>query len=157
VLGVDLCRERRSVRRRVGLLGHAGFLYDDLTVAENVTFAVTAAAGERGRVGPALSRLGLDGRVSSTPTGALSAGQRRRASLAVLLARAPELWLLDEPHAGLDDEGRDVLDAVVTEARAAGATVVMASHDSARASALATRELYVAGGLVHERERSRVS
>src|SRR6266480_6353321 len=43
VLGCDLRVDRRAVRRRVGLLGHAGFLYDDLTVAENVRFAVRAA------------------------------------------------------------------------------------------------------------------
>ena len=151
VLGVDLRRNPRAVRRRVGLLGHAGFLYDDLTVSENVTFAVAAAAGDRERVPAALDRLGLGGRLRATPAGVLSAGQRRRTALAVLVARSPALWLLDEPHAGLDDAGRDVLDEVVTDALKAGATVVMASHDSARAAALATRELHVAGGMVHER------
>lgn len=150
VLGVDLRRDPRAVRRRVGLLGHAGFLYDDLTVSENVTFAVSAAGGDRGRIAAALDRMALGGRLRTTPVGVLSAGQRRRTALAVLVARAPALWLLDEPHAGLDDEGRDVLDAVIAEVRADGATVVMASHDSARAQAIATREHYVAGGLVHD-------
>jgi ABC-type multidrug transport system ATPase subunit len=145
------------VRRRIGLLGHTGFLYDDLTVTENVEFAVLAAGGDRGRIPAALERLGLADRLGATPAGVLSAGQRRRTALAVLVARAPELWLLDEPHAGLDDQGRDVLDAVIADARASGATVLMASHDSARAAALATRELYVAGGLVFDREPARAS
>jgi len=152
VLGHDLASDRRAVRRRVGLLGHSGFLYDDLTVRENVVFAVRAAGADAAPVPASLERLGLSGRLAGTAVGALSAGQRRRTALAVLVARAPELWLLDEPHAGLDAAGRDVLDAVVTEAIAAGATVLIASHDSDRAQRLTTREVVVAGGLVHERE-----
>ncbi len=78
----------------------------------------------------------------------LSAGQRRRTSLASLVARGAELWLLDEPHAGLDENGRDLVDGIVGEATAMGATVVMASHDTDRATALADRVLTVAGGMI---------
>ncbi|MEY2399395.1 MAG: type transport system ATP-binding protein [Actinomycetota bacterium] len=148
VLGVDLTRDRRSVRRRIALLGHAGLLYDDLTVRENVTFAVRAAGGDVGAIAGALARLGLDGRLATTRVASLSAGQRRRTALAALVARHAELWLLDEPHAGLDDDGRDLVDGVVREAVATGATVVMASHDIDRATALSTRVLTVAGGMV---------
>jgi SAM-dependent methyltransferase len=56
----------------------------------------------------AMVRLGLDGRLRHVAVGRLSTGQRRRTSLACLVARRPELWLMDEPHAGLDQEGRDV-------------------------------------------------
>src|SRR5947207_10945416 len=63
VLGHDLRRDRRSVRRQIGLLGHATALYDDLTVADNVRFAVRAAGGDRGAVEPALAHLGLEGRL----------------------------------------------------------------------------------------------
>jgi ABC-type transport system involved in cytochrome c biogenesis ATPase subunit len=76
----------------------------------------------------------------------LSAGQRRRASLAALLVRRPRLWLLDEPHAGLDADGRDVLDGLVRGAAASGATVVLASHELERATPLATVQIEVAGG-----------
>jgi heme ABC exporter ATP-binding subunit CcmA len=148
VLGVDLTKDRRSIRRRIAMLGHAGFLYDDLTVRENVTFAVAAAGGDKAAVAGALARLGLDGRLASTRAGSLSAGQRRRTALASLVARDAELWLLDEPHAALDDDGRDLVDGVVREAIATGATVVMASHDTDRATALASRVLTVAGGAI---------
>jgi heme ABC exporter ATP-binding subunit CcmA len=148
VLGVDLTRDRRSVRRRVAMLGHAGFMYDDLTVSENVMFAVAAAGGDKAAVPDALARLGLDGRLAATRVGSLSAGQRRRTALAPLVARRAELWLLDEPHASLDDDGRDLVDEVVRDALAAGATVVMASHDTERATALAHRVLTVAGGTI---------
>src|SRR5436189_65225 len=78
----------------------------------------------------------------------LSAGQRRRTALAVVAARRPELWLLDEPHAGLDAAGRDLLDALLGEAVAAGATVVFASHELDRAEPLAHRVVTMAGGVI---------
>jgi ABC-type multidrug transport system ATPase subunit len=148
VLGHDLVRDRRAVRRYVGLLHQGGGLYDDLTVADNVRFAVRAGAGDLDAVGPALARLGLDGRLARSPVARLSTGQRRRAALAVLAARSPALWLLDEPHAGLDAEGRDLLDGLIGEAVAVGATVILASHELERATALAHRTLVVAGGVL---------
>lgn len=148
VLGEDLTASPRAVRRRVGLLGHSTSLYDDLTVEDNVAFAVKAAHASRDRIEPALRRLGLGGRLPSTPAGALSAGQRRRAALAVLVARDPEVWLLDEPHAGLDAEYRDVLDHVIRDASRRGATVLIASHERERASGVAARTVTVAGGVV---------
>ena len=100
-------RQRNQVRRRVGLLSHASHLYDDLTVRENVRFAVRAAGADTGRIDEACDRLGLTGRLLKTSASKLSAGQRRRVALAVLAARWPELWLLDEPHAGLDASARE--------------------------------------------------
>src|SRR5947208_9869043 len=86
VLGHDLRRDRRSVRRRVALLGHAAGLYDDLTVADNLRFV--ARATRRASAPPveqALGRLGLDGRLAGVQVGRLSAGQRRRVAVAALL------------------------------------------------------------------------
>lgn len=146
VLGYDLTVERRSVRRRVGLLAHATGLYDDLTVADNVHFWARAAGASTADADAAIARVGLGGRLRDVGAARLSAGQRRRASLAVLLARRPELWLLDEPHAGLDAEGRDLVDGLVREAVSVGATVVLASHDLDRATALADRAVIIRGG-----------
>jgi heme ABC exporter ATP-binding subunit CcmA len=148
VLGADLVANPRAVRRRVGLLGHATALYDDLGAEDNVRFAVRAAGASVAGVGPALAQLGLTGRLTATPVVALSAGQRRRVALAALVARQPELWLLDEPHAGLDAEYRDLLDGLVRGAAARGATVVLASHEHDRAGSLAGRTVTVAGGVV---------
>jgi heme ABC exporter ATP-binding subunit CcmA len=148
VLGHDLRAERRDVRREVGLLGHATFLYDELTVADNLRFALRAARVPGDAAAPALERLGLVGRLRDVTVGRLSAGQRRRVALAVLVARRPRLWLLDEPHAGLDEGAREIVDALVAEARAGGSTVLIASHELERAGALADRVLRVAGGRV---------
>ena len=54
--------------------------------------------------------------------------------------------LLDEPHAGLDAEGRDLLDGLLRDAAAAGSTVVFVSHELDRADAVATRMVTIAGG-----------
>jgi heme ABC exporter ATP-binding subunit CcmA len=148
VLGLDPGRQRTRVRRRVGLLSHASHLYDDLTVRENVRFAVRAAGADADRIDGACDRLGLTGRLLKTSAAKLSAGQRRRVALAVLTARWPDLWLLDEPHAGLDAATRATLNELIAEASASGATVVLVSHESEFVGSLASRVVTVAGGRV---------
>jgi heme ABC exporter ATP-binding subunit CcmA len=148
VLGHDLRADPRPVRRRVGLLGHATGLFDDLTVNDNVTFWGRATRAGRADIDAALGLVGLAGRLRDVPVARLSAGQRRRTSLACLLARRPELWLLDEPHAGLDAEARDLLDGLLRQAVGQGATVVLSSHELDRAEALADRVVVLDGGRV---------
>jgi heme ABC exporter ATP-binding subunit CcmA len=149
VLGHDLRDDRLEVRRRVGLLAHGVGLYDELTVADNVRFWTRAVGARRADADAAMERLGLTGRLADVPVCRLSAGQLRRTSLACLVARRPELWLLDEPHAGLDQAGRDLVDQLVRDAAAAGATVLVASHELERASRLVERTVVIAGGTVH--------
>ena len=148
VLGCDLRARRQDVRTKVGMLGHGNGLYEDLTVTENVRFWGRTVGATDAEIAIAMDRLGVGGRLATVPVHRLSAGQRRRTALAVVAARRPELWLLDEPHAGLDTAGRDLLDALLGEAVAAGATVVFASHELDRAVPLATRVVTMAGGLV---------
>ncbi|HET8931092.1 MAG TPA: heme ABC exporter ATP-binding protein CcmA [Acidimicrobiales bacterium] len=148
VLGRDLAGDARSVRRRVALLGHGVGLYEELTVADNVAFWAAAAKAGTGEIDAAMTRVGLAGRLADVEVARLSAGQRRRAALAVLLTRHAELWLLDEPHAGLDAQGRDLVDHLVATAAEAGVTVVIASHDLDRATALADRVATIDGGVV---------
>lgn len=148
VLGSDLTSDRRALRRRVGLLGAGGGLYDELTAADNLRFLARAARLPDDDVAAAATTFGVTGRLADVRVGAMSTGQRRRVALAALVARRPELWLLDEPHAGLDTAGRDLLDGVLTSAAAAGATVVVATHDVDRTSALGFRHVTIAGGMV---------
>jgi heme ABC exporter ATP-binding subunit CcmA len=145
VLGHDLARDRRAVRREISLVGHQSFCYDDLTTVENLHFAARAAGRPVAAADAALERLGLT-RVAKVVHRRLSAGQQRRLSVAVAIARDPRLLLLDEPHAGLDAGGRELLDAIVAGAPGEGRTVVLASHELARARALAQREVRVVAG-----------
>ncbi|MCC6434367.1 MAG: heme ABC exporter ATP-binding protein CcmA [Acidimicrobiales bacterium] len=148
ILGFPLPRRRREVRRRVGYLGHANGLYPELTVAENVRFWSRSVGAPTGDVAAALDRVEVASRLHDLAVAHLSAGQRRRAALACLVVRRPEIWLLDEPHTGLDAAARDLLDALVREAVAGGATALVASHEHERSSSLATREVQLVGGVV---------
>jgi heme ABC exporter ATP-binding subunit CcmA len=148
VFGLDLASQRMAIRPRVGLLGHQNGLYRDLTVAQNVRFWGGTVGATDAEVDAAMERLGVNDRLADVVVSRLSAGQKRRTALACLVARRAELWLLDEPHAGLDASGRDGLDATLREAAASGATIVVASHEHERAGSLATRSVDVIGGRV---------
>jgi heme ABC exporter ATP-binding subunit CcmA len=148
VSGVDLrTGDLRELRRRVGWLGHEGSFYDDLSVRENLTFAAKALGRPVAEIDNVLERVELAGR-AGTAAKQLSAGQRRRLGLAWLLLRRPETWLLDEPYASLDDQGRTFFDQLIADVVRGGATVVVSAHDPLRSSALAPRTLTLAGGLV---------
>ena len=153
VLGHDLVADRAAVRRSVGLLGHDTALYDDLTVEENLRFWARASRIDDEAVPAALDRLGVADRLRDVAVRNLSAGQRRRTALAAVVVRRPRLWLLDEPHSGLDQGGRDLIDQVILDAASAGATVMLASHELDRTLDLAPRHLTVAGGTITSDER----
>ncbi|MEO7574367.1 MAG: heme ABC exporter ATP-binding protein CcmA [Ilumatobacteraceae bacterium] len=148
VLGHDLRTERDLVRHRVGFLGHSNGLFSDLTIRENVMFWSRLVDAGDDETEAALERMGIGGRLADLRVGELSAGQKRRCSLANLVVRRAELWLLDEPHAGLDGGGRDELDAILRQAVASGATVILASHELERTRQLATRVVQVSGGQI---------
>ena len=148
VLGCDLRTERDRVRPLVGVLGHHNGLYLDLTVAENVAFWGATAGASTQEIDSVLQRLDLSRRLATITVRRLSAGQQRRTAIACLIARRAELWLLDEPHSGLDASGRDDIDHLLRQAAASGATVIVASHEHDRAAPLATRAVDVVGGVI---------
>ncbi len=157
VLGHDLATERPEIRRRVALVGHRTMLYEDLTVAENLRFWGRAGGVDDDVVALTARRLGVEARLHDVPASRLSAGQRRRVALTVAAARRPELWLLDEPHAGLDQRGRDVVDELIGQATAAGATVLVASHELDRVASVVTRQVTISGGSATPAEASEVA
>ena len=150
VLGFNLTVDRDSVRERVGLLGHQNGLFGELTIAENVSFWSTVVGASVQEQTSAMERMAIDGKLANRRVSELSAGQKRRCALACLVVRRAELWLLDEPHAGLDAKGRDEIDRIVKEAAASGATVVVASHEIERAQQLATRTVSLVAGQVRD-------
>jgi ABC-type transport system involved in cytochrome c biogenesis ATPase subunit len=132
------------------MIGHNNGLYGDLSVTENVRFWGGTVGATEDEVEVALRRMGIAARVADLQVSKMSAGQRRRTALAGLVARRAELWLLDEPHAGLDATGRDELDSLLRAAAHAGATIVVASHELERAGSLASRQLEVVAGQVRQ-------
>ena len=148
VAGVDLIRQdRRAVRRRVGWLGHEGSFYEDLTVAENLTFACAALSVNPVEIPQVLERVDLLHRID-TRAKDLSAGQRRRVGIAWLLLRRPEIWLMDEPYASIDAQGRAFLEEIIGDASRAGATVLVSSHDELDLGKQKYRTITMAGGRV---------
>lgn len=148
VVGIDLVDgDLRQLRRRVGWLGHEGSFYDDLSVRENLEFAARALQRPTSGIEAVVERVGLAHRIDTT-TKQLSAGQRRRLGLSWLLLRRAELWLLDEPYASLDGEGRTFFDALLVDVVAGGATVVVSAHDPLRSTSLHPRTLTLAGGRI---------
>ena len=148
VMGADIATGREEVRQRVGMVAHSNGLYDELTVRENLEFWGALIGAGDDEVRQAMSMMGLDGRLATVPVRGLSAGQRRRTAFAILVVRRAGLWLLDEPHAGLDSNARDEVDEILRHAASSGATVMLSSHEHDRAQKLATREVRLAGGVV---------
>jgi heme ABC exporter ATP-binding subunit CcmA len=148
VLGFDLLRERERIRAHVELLGHRTRLYEDLTAAENLRFACVMTGAPAAGVPDALDRVGLAD-VADERVRGFSQGMRQRVAVARVLLREPALLLLDEPYAGLDTSARDAVDGAVAEAKAAGRTVILATHDPTRGD-LATRTVVMDGGRLVE-------
>ena len=126
-------------RRRVGFLGHEPLVYRELTALENLDLygRLYGVPERRERIGMLLGRFGLwearRQRISS-----YSRGMTQRLALCRALLHEPDLVVLDEPHASLDDDGLALLDAELGTLAAAGKTLVVATHDPARVAALAT-------------------
>jgi heme exporter protein A len=151
VLEIDVAAQPELVRPRVAYLSHATALYDDLTASENLEFAAAMRgidAGSRAAA-RALETVGLsvDAR---RRVGSFSAGMRRRLALARLMLGEPSLVLLDEPHAALDADGMALVDRLIAGWHAAGATVLVASHQAERVLRLADGWARLDGGLLAE-------
>jgi heme exporter protein A len=139
------------LRGRIGVLGHDLFLYGDLTARENLEFFGRLYGLDRlaDRVGQALDQSRLTDRAGDRVSG-FSRGLRQRLALERALLHDPRLVLLDEPFTGLDDESTALLSARLRQLRAAGAIVIMATHDFECADDLVDRMICLREGRVRE-------
>jgi heme exporter protein A len=126
----------RSLPEQAHYLGHQDALKPALSVAENLSFWI-AYLGGSGAPEAALSAVGLQS-LAGLPAAYLSAGQRRRLSLARLVAIARPVWLLDEPTSALDAAAQETLFALMRGHLATGGLIVAATHAPLD---LGTREL----------------
>jgi heme exporter protein A len=115
-----------SIGEQVHYLGHQDALKPALTAAENLSFWMRYL-GSAGTADAALAAVGLD-RIAGLPATYLSAGQRRRLSIARLVAVARPLWLLDEPTAALDTAAQATLAELMRAHLAGGGIIVAAAH-----------------------------
>lgn len=108
-------------------LGHRDALKPALSVAENLSFWADFLGGERCDAVESLATVGLD-HATHLPAGFLSAGQRRRLSLARLLTVRRPVWLLDEPTTALDVAGQDMFGGLMREHLGRGGMIIAATH-----------------------------
>lgn len=116
-----------TVGEQAHYLGHHDALKPALSVSENLTFWTAYLGGDSKTVTPALEAVGL-APLASLPAAYLSAGQRRRLSLARLVAVKRPIWLLDEPTSALDTPSQDRLAELMRAHLAGGGLIVAAAH-----------------------------
>ena len=145
ILGGDVRAE--ATRRRVGVLGHAIGIYDELTAMENLrlfadlyTIPNAEAAASKW-----LERVGLE-RVANGLVREFSRGMRQRLAVARAFLHDPEVLLLDEPFTALDDKAIAVLQTVLRQGLQEGRTVVMSTHQLREALELATHVVLINRG-----------
>jgi ABC-2 type transport system ATP-binding protein len=146
VLGLDPIADHAELVPRIGVMPQDGGVYPGIKVHEALRLF---AAYHDDPLEPAglLERVGMADRAAAT-TRSLSGGERQRLSLALALVGRPEVAFLDEPTAGVDVGGRQVIRQVVRDLRADGVAVVLTTHELAEAEHLADRVVIVDHGRV---------
>ncbi len=145
VLGSDITKEPESVKRNVGMVGHRSFLYDELTVEENLKFYggfFNATPDDLDRV---LVTTDLR-RWRSVKAGHLSFGLRKRSDIARAMLGNPRILVLDELFSGLESEAADRLVGHLKVV--SGLTLLVSSHSQERLRELCDRGVYLRGGWV---------
>lgn len=140
-------RGRRALPRSQAMayLGHLPALKSDLSVLENLAFLCGLHGRREGRSPEqALAPVGLAG-YEDTPVRQLSAGQKKRLSLARLWLSPAPLWLLDEPYANLDLDGIELVNRMVQAHLGDGGAAMVTTHGAYAAPPVRTRELRLAG------------
>ena len=127
-------------RRKVGILGHGQWLYDDLTATENLEFFARLydVPGAAEKIQGWLEDAGL-ARFHRATIGEFSRGMRQRVAVARAFLHDPEILLLDEPWTALDDRAIEFLSGKIREAQGRGCTIVVCSHQLREALEVATQ------------------
>jgi ABC-2 type transport system ATP-binding protein len=145
VAGINPSTEPRQLRGLIGVQLQTAGLPETITPTEAMRIFCAYH-----RVAPRydlLDRLGLTDK-ADTQYLELSSGQQRRLELALAIAHDPQVLFLDEPTAGLDVPARAELHRLIRELRAAGTTIILATHDMAEAEELADRvAILLSGGI----------
>jgi heme exporter protein A len=140
IAGHQLPHQAAEVRQRLGVVSHLPLLYGDLTAEENLYFygRMYSIPDQEQRIQAVLEQVGLLHRRKDLVR-TFSRGMQQRLAIGRAVLHDPEVLLLDEPHTGLDQDACEMLDGALKQVAARGRTVVMTSHDLARAQELASR------------------
>ncbi len=149
VAGFALPAQSAAVRLRLGVVSHMPLLYGDLTAGENLQFygRMYHVPKLNGRVSEVLEMVGLSARRNDLVR-TFSRGMQQRLAIGRAVLHDPDVMLFDEPYTGLDQDASGMLDTVLKEVAARRRTVVMTSHDLARAEDLASRFDILSRGVI---------
>ncbi len=149
VAGYSLPNESAQVRAKLGVVSHMPLLYPDLTAEENLQFyaRMYGLIDHQLRITKVLEMVGLEHRRKDLVR-TFSRGMQQRLAIGRAVIHDPEVMLFDEPYTGLDQDASEMLDGVLRSVAAEGRTVVMTSHDLARAEDLATRFDILSRGVI---------
>ncbi|MEW5869777.1 MAG: heme ABC exporter ATP-binding protein CcmA [Chloroflexota bacterium] len=159
IAGYALPGQAAAVRRKLGVVSHQPLLYGDLTAEENLRFygRMYGVAELNQRIEAVLELVGLAARRRDLVR-TFSRGMQQRLAIGRAVLHDPEVMLFDEPHTGLDQDACAMLDNVLREVAARGRTVVMTSHDLARAADLASRfDVLSRGAIVASARRETIA
>jgi heme exporter protein A len=149
IAGYSLPAQSAAVRRRLGVVSHMPLLYGDLTAEENLQFygRMYNLPELSQRVDEVLVMVGLSARRRDLVR-TFSRGMQQRLAIGRAVLHDPQVMLFDEPYTGLDQDASEMLDGVLRRVAAEGRTVVMTSHDLARAETLASRFDILSRGVI---------
>jgi heme exporter protein A len=149
IAGYKLPHEAAQVRARLGVVSHLPLLYGDLTADENLRFYARMynIPDQELRITEVLEMVGLEARRRDLVR-TFSRGMQQRLAIGRAVLHDPDVVLFDEPYTGLDQDASSMLDDVLKTVAAKGRTVVMTSHDLARAEDLATRFDILSRGII---------
>jgi heme exporter protein A len=149
IAGFQLPSQAAAVRNRLGVVSHQPLLYGDLTAEENLRFYGRMYSVENldARIGEVLELVGLEPRRRDLVRN-FSRGMQQRLAIGRAVLHDPDVMLFDEPYTGLDQDASSMLDDVLRSVAGKGRTVVMTSHDLARAEDLATRFDILSRGMI---------
>lgn len=157
--GIDIRDKPAQIRRRISLVGNQTFLYENLTVFENLKFygKMYDVADLEKRIREVISWVQLESRLHDR-AGALSRGLQQRASFARAVLHDPSFLFLDEPDVGLDPHASAMVGEILGNTNSASRTVVMTTHNLEQGLELGDSIIILdRGRVVHRASRQELS
>jgi ABC-2 type transport system ATP-binding protein len=147
LLGIDIVKETRKIRARIGVCFEQTNLYEQMSALDNLTLFAELFGANHFDGFALLKRVGLEGREKDKVSG-FSRGMKQRVMVARSLVNSPQIIFMDEPTAGLDPVSSEAIGNIILEERDRGATIFLTTHDMWEADKLCHRVAFMDQGKI---------